>query len=602
VQTESHSGLAYTLALRPGTLLDGVYQITSVLRDTSTFAITYLAQHQRSGDRFVIKEFLPRAFAGRAPDELTVHPHSASDEASLARVLRRFKREVELLADIAHPNIPRVRRQFEANGTGYVVFQHYDGKTLADLAGALDGGRLPADRATSVTVQVLQGLEALHAEGIIHGFITPESVLVDDNSRALVLGLGTTRHVVGPAREPVAGFAPIEQYAAKEVGPWTDVYACAALLYRLTTGLIPPSAVERSTGQAMPMPWGPANVPQSLAQAITTGLAQLPDTRPHSAEEFRRRLEAALAPAVSRLPTRVEERVARLEERPAVPRWALSETPDPDPIEQLAAQAQLREIEDESGLDYEALLRKVDTPANRMRRFVRMALGLGGAAAGIFLTVSLLGSRKTDNGWAAGDVAAATPAAIGGSATLVDLPRGEPKSAPRADGPRRPTRSPSAESAPKPGSPAGPRAQRENDEAGTRARQASRSSPTVQQASAPVPAAGQSRTPDGPPSVTVSVPASIGKVEILPAEALSGLRERLAHGQENVESGEYARARQIYAAALEQLAKLNEQYAGTQSLQAMKHEIEQAAGRASAACAAENEVALKRNRRPVQCQ
>ena len=306
--TESDNLRHYTLALQPGTLLDGAYRVTRVLGDASTFAVTYLAKNERGTDHVVVKELLPRTVAGRARDELTVLPHSPNDEANLSRVLRRFGREAELLADIAHPNIPRVRRYFEANGTAYIVFQYYEGKTLGELAAATDG-RLRPDRATGWVLQILQGLEALHAEGIVHGFITPDSILVDDNSRCLILGLGTTRHVVGPAREPVSGFAPIEQYAAREVGPWTDVYACAAVLYQLTTGTIPPSAVERSTGAALPMPWTTADVPAPLAHSIMSALAQLPDARPHSAEEFRRRLEASLSPANSGTPAHVEQRI-----------------------------------------------------------------------------------------------------------------------------------------------------------------------------------------------------------------------------------------------------------------------------------------------------
>ncbi len=621
--TEPQDGPAYTLALRPGTLLDGAYCITDVLRDSSTFAVTDLAKHEPAGDRFVIKEFLPRALAGRASDELTVHPHSASDAAAFARVMRRFKREVELLADIAHPNIPRVRRDFEANGTAYVVFQHYDGRTLSELSAA-SNGRLPVDRATGFVVQVLQGLEALHAEGIVHGFITPDSVLVDDNSRALILGLGTTRHVVGPAREPVPGFAPIEQYAAKEVGPWTDVYACAALLYRLTTGLVPLSAVERSTGQLMPMPWGSANVPQSLAQTITSALSQLPDARPHSAEEFRRRLEAALTPAASRMlsradervnrlderlnrlderPSRLDERPNRLEERPSPPRWSAPEVVEPDPIEQLAAHAQLREIDDDASLDLDALLDNTDTPPHSMQRYVRMALGIGGVAAGVLLMFSLLGSRKTENGWVPGDVAAAaTPSTNSRATAALEVPRSERSSPPRTETPARVAPIPPSDPLPKPLAPSASRLQRDQAEPAPSPRSAP-PRPSTTTARPPVSSApAPTRTQERVPSVTLSLPSSIGRVEMLPAEVLAGLRERIANGHENAESGEYARAREIYASALDQLAKLSERYSTSQTLQTMKQQIQQAVARASAACAAENEVAVKRNRRPVQCQ
>lgn len=69
-----------------------------------------------------------------------------------------------------------------------------------------------------------------------------------------------------------------------------------------------------------------------------------------------------------------------------------------------------------------------------------------------------------------------------------------------------------------------------------------------------------------------------------------------------MESGEYARARQIYNAALDQIGKLNDRYAGAQALLAVKQDLEHAAERALAACAAENEVAARRNGPTVPCQ
>ncbi|MDQ3995900.1 MAG: serine/threonine protein kinase, partial [Gemmatimonadota bacterium] len=365
MRTELDDCRHYTLALRPGTLLDGAYRITHVLAQSSTFAVTYLAQDERADNHVVVKEFLPRTLAGRARDELTVLPHSAEYEVTLARALRRFKREAELLADIAHPNIPRARRCVEANGTAYLVLEHYEGRTLAEHAAAA-GDRLPADRASGLVLQVLQGLEALHAEGIIHGYLTPETILVDANSRALILGLGTTRHVVGAAREPMAGFAPIEQYVAKDVGPWTDVYACAAILYRLTTGLTPPSAVERSAGQTVALPWtGTTNVPAALTRAVMSGLAQLPDARPHSAEGFRRRLDASLALGAQAMAPRADQRINA--------RW-----PAADPAESTATSATAESAQESevSRLDEDGLVTNADAPSDRVRRLLKLVLGI----------------------------------------------------------------------------------------------------------------------------------------------------------------------------------------------------------------------------------
>lgn len=580
----------YTLALRPGTLLDGAYRVTRVLGDTSAFAVTYLAQNEHGTDQVIIKELLPRTLAGRARDDMSVVPHSPNDEATLSRMLRRFGREAELLADIAHPNIPRVRHYFEANGTAYIVFQHYEGKTLSELAAATDG-RLRPDRATGLTVQVLQGLEALHGEGIIHGFITPDNILVDDNSRSLILGLATTRHVVGPAREPVAGFAPIEQYAAKEVGPWTDVYACGAVLYRLTTGMMPPSAVERSTGQALPMPWSVGDVPAPLVHSIMSALAQLPDARPHSAEELRRRLEASLSPASSRGPLHVEQRI-NAARRPA---------PEPQEPAPVVAAADGVAPADGSRFEYEAFLENGEGPVDRIRRLFRMVLGIGGATAALLLAFSLLGSRS-DDGSSGGDVVAAAPLPPAPSFPRTDSARVEAASssviatrAARPTAPETPLRQAGSTLTP---------TLRQVEDSRARTRSAPtppRATGTTANSSSTASAGARITGPVNAPSLSLSLPSSVGTFE-LPSEVVAGLRERLTHGRENMESGEYARARQIYRAALDQVGRLTERYAGTQSLLLLKQDLEQAAERALAACNAENEVAARRNVSQVPCQ
>jgi serine/threonine protein kinase len=611
VRTELEDGRQYTLALRPGTSLDGIYRITQVLSQSSTFAVTYLTQDERAGDQVVIKEFLPRTLAGRAPDELTVLPHSADNQSTFSRALRRFLREAEVLADIAHPHIPRVRRAFEANGTAYIVLEHHEGKTLTEHL-TDPGDRFPADYAVALVLQVLHGLGALHAEGIIHGYITPDNILVDVNSRALILGLGTTRHVVGPGREPVAGFAPIEQYAAREVGPWTDVYACAAVLYRLTTGLTPPSAVERSAGQMVTLPTAAAtSLPPALGRTVMTALSQLPDTRPHSAEEFRRRLDVSVALGAEAVAPRVDH-------QPNNGRWA-TPVPVPPAIDGPTGaelQPKSRRYDDEV-----VFLPPDDGPPDGVGRLIRRVLGIGGAAAGTLLVVSVLGGRQDE--WPGGNVVAASPAlttkarasAITTSAPPVEKdslpqPAGEVLGAPRAV-PQPPREQPSIDPARSAASTQVETPPRVSRIPATRSA-APHSVPPAQAMPKTVTQAGASGTPSrarttpttataGPPSITVALAPTVGQFELLPSEVLTGLRERLAHGKENNEFGEYATARRIYRGALDQIAKLGDRYAGSQALVSLKKELEQAGDRALAACAAENEVIRRRNGKAMQC-
>lgn len=668
MRTELADGRHYTLALPPGTVLDGTYRIIRVLNQSSTYAVTYLAHDQRAADQVVLKEFLPRTLAARASDELTLLPHTADDASTLSRALRRFLREAELLADIAHPHIPRARRSFEANGTAYLVLQNYEGRTLAHHV-AEAGNRLPADYAAAIVLQVLHGLGALHAEGVIHGYITPDNILVDANSRALILGLGTTRHVVGPGREPVAGFAPIEQYAAREVGPWTDVYACAAVLYRLTTGVTPPSAVERSAGQNVTIPAGAAaNLSPALSRTIVAALAQLPDARPHSAEEFRRRLDSSLALGTDAMAPRVEHRPSNAQRAmESAPRWAAPETPArwvaPESNPRAAApesnphwvapESNPRAAAPESNphwvapkpkgpaIDAPALaerepdspryeddvvfLTDVGGPRDRIRRLIRMVLGIGGAAAGVLLLVSALGGRPEAQ-WSGSDAVAAqvAPTALV-SPVATSAPPAERDSLPRpvSDALVRPSVVPER-SLREAGIDLPSSAPSTQEDAPPRSSQPTRRPVSVppppavppervtarsQSAPRPVRQAGSSSTANrapvtlasGPPSVTVSFAPALGRVELLPSEVLTGLRERLAHGNENNGFGEYATARRIYRGALDQIAKLGDRYPGAQALVSLKRELELAADRALSACTAENEVIRRRNGKAAEC-
>jgi serine/threonine protein kinase len=605
VATDLEDGRHYMLALRPGTLLDGIYRITRVLGHSSAFAVTYLAHDEWAPEQVVVKEFLPRTLAGRAPDEVTVRPHSPDDAVTLGRTLRRFVREAELLADIAHPNIPRVRRHFEANGTAYLVMQHYEGKSLTEYVAAA-AGRLAVDRALGLVLQVLQGLEALHSEGIVHGYITPDNVLVDDNSRALVLGLGTTRHVVGHAREPATGFAPIEQYASREVGPWTDVYACAALLYRLMTGLTPPSAVERSAGQSIPPSWAAgANVPSSLARTVMGALAQLPDARPHSAEEFRRRLDASLAIGTQATASRVDPwgRNARwpatdATELPAAASAALGNTPE-------SPATVVLELEPEPAQLEEPYFSTTTPPGDRVRRLLRLVLGSGGAAAAILLAVSVL-RGGSDNDPAGGGGASAPPAASANA-------QQRPASAPVTRRAKPTDRRPAPDAATRP-APAGPVLQQAIAGAPRAAptRAAAPGPSSGQQAPAKMPTQGGSadgavdravfRSIPMPGSMSVSLPASVTQIEFLPVEVAAGLRERLEHGKEKAALGEYASARQIFGAGLTYIADLSDRYADAQTLVLVRQQFEQAAERAAASCRAENAIARRRNGKTVQCE
>ncbi|HZI42036.1 MAG TPA: protein kinase [Gemmatimonadaceae bacterium] len=287
---ESH----HALALRPGALLADRFRIVRSARGTSPFAFSYQAEDLQNGDAVVIKEFFPRSLVSRAADGLAVRPHSTDCERDFLRALHRFALEGAVLADLSHPHLVRVRSVVNANQTVYVVMDRHETQPLADFVQPTQGRIAPPD-AGRIVQQLLSALELLHAESIIHRDLSPRTVHVAEGGRALLLEFSARRHLPMHTTDLASGFAAFEQYGAKDIGPWTDVYAASALLYYLLTGLTPPSALERAAGEAVvsPLMAVPGLAP-GLAGLVMRGMALLPQQRPHAVSELRRQLESAL--------------------------------------------------------------------------------------------------------------------------------------------------------------------------------------------------------------------------------------------------------------------------------------------------------------------
>ncbi len=242
------------LALGPGTTLNEQFYIGRVLGKPGGFGITYLGWDLRLATRVAIKEYLPRDLAGRATDRATVAAHTNEDGELFRFGLEQFLREARTLAQLDHPNIVRVRQFFEANETAYLVMDYYDGMSFAEYLGE-KGGRIDEAAATQLLLPILDGLRAIHAKGFLHRDIKPENIYLAQTStggvRPLLLDFGAARQAMSERSRSLSvvvteGYAPFEQYhRSGNQGPWTDLYAAAAVLYRAVTGVVPPEATER---------------------------------------------------------------------------------------------------------------------------------------------------------------------------------------------------------------------------------------------------------------------------------------------------------------------------------------------------------------------
>ena len=236
-------------ALPPGTRL-GEYELTEVVGQGG-FGIVYRAWDHFLACRFAIKEYMPAAIAQRGVDaQVTVR--SAGDRDVFELGVRSFVNEAQLLAGFDHPALVKVYRFWQANGTAYMLMPYYEGPTLKDI---LEGGTQPIDEAwlRALLRPLCDALELLHAARCFHRDIAPDNIkLRSDTGLPVLLDFGAARRVIGDVKRELTAiykpaYAPIEQRedSPMEQGPWTDVYALAAVLYRAITGALPPSPVGR---------------------------------------------------------------------------------------------------------------------------------------------------------------------------------------------------------------------------------------------------------------------------------------------------------------------------------------------------------------------
>ena len=285
-----------SLTLLPGTTLHaGKYRIDHVLGQGG-FGITYGGVQTMLELRVAIKEYFPQQ-AKRAGSDVVMASEAAAGQQS-------FLSEGRTLAKFNHPNIVRVIDVFEENRSAYIVMEYVEGTPLQQL---LDQrGSLPEAEALDYIAQAGQALAAVHRAGLLHQDIKPDNLMRSPEGRIVLIDFGTAKgfqadHMGSYERVVTPGYGPLEQYGAQvRRGPFTDIYALAATLYALLTGLVPPPAPARGRGQLLePISKRQPEVSQAVADAVTWGLTLDINKRPQHVQEF---LEAL---GVSDLPRRI---------------------------------------------------------------------------------------------------------------------------------------------------------------------------------------------------------------------------------------------------------------------------------------------------------
>lgn len=247
-----NSGVESVHHLAPGTILNGKYIVGKVLGEGG-FGISYLGWDLVLELKVAIKEFFPSSFVTRQSQySETVTMLSRNQEEFYQRGLQKFLEEARTLAKLNDlPGIVQVKEFFRGNGTAYIVMGYAEGRSLKQLLKENDG-RLSPELVVSMFLPIIDSLAMVHEQGLIHRDIAPDNLMVDAKGKIKLLDFGAARFFLSSENENSLsvilkrGYAPVEQYHTRgNQGPWTDVYALCATMYRAITGVTPPESLNR---------------------------------------------------------------------------------------------------------------------------------------------------------------------------------------------------------------------------------------------------------------------------------------------------------------------------------------------------------------------
>lgn len=282
--------------LQVGTILHGTYKIESYLA-SGGFGNTYLAKNIEFDETYAIKEFFVKGVCQRDGNSTTISVSNAENTNSFEQQREKFKKEARRLRSLSNPHIVEVYDLFEENGTAYYVMDYVDGENLSTRLKRTNAP-LAESEVRNYLNQILDGLEAIHNEGMFHLDIKPANIMVDSHDVVKLIDFGASKQqsTVGGATMSTGisytnGYAPSEQMAQSydKFGPWTDFYALGATVYKLLTNQDPPSATDLSEDEtedkhlALPM----SNISEEMKSLVVWMMQVNRLKRPKNVGEIR---------------------------------------------------------------------------------------------------------------------------------------------------------------------------------------------------------------------------------------------------------------------------------------------------------------------------
>ena len=209
-----------------GALLGGRYTLEHRLR-RDNYGVTYLARDVSTGRRVAIRQFLPDQYATQW----------STNPTHYRQAVQCFKNDARKLAALDTDFVASISDVFDHSNTACMVMPLSVESTLA--ARLTDEGPLPATLACQILKDLMDGLESLHAKQLVHGNISPTSVLLTERGEAtlpVLIDFGVLRSDENDARE--------------EPGSSADISALGATMYEAATGHPPDSASGATSPRA----------------------------------------------------------------------------------------------------------------------------------------------------------------------------------------------------------------------------------------------------------------------------------------------------------------------------------------------------------------
>lgn len=288
------------LRLAPFTRLKDRYVIGRILGNGG-FGITYKAYDTQNQCCCAVKEFVPLGLVARNTGERQIYVTSANNKEDFEHGKKRFMEEAEILKKLdSLPEVAQVKDYFTENGTVYFVMEYIQGVNLLQLM-KVYGGCIPLKEALSIVCMTGRCLEQVHTTAnIFHRDISPDNIMVTGEGQVKLIDFGNAKYLIGKKSQNLTavvkhGYAPPEQYSSTgKQGSFTDVYALAATLYYIVTGVKIPNPAERYEGKEYkPLSEMNPGIPLSVSEAVERALILNSRLRTQTMREFVEELDGS---------------------------------------------------------------------------------------------------------------------------------------------------------------------------------------------------------------------------------------------------------------------------------------------------------------------